>query len=72
MPYTVHVKPSEIGLVGNTYRVLDEHGWLVKLFTEWNKQDAYDMCDRLNSESDMGFVDVGGMTYDQVRRAGRE
>ena len=72
MAYSVVITDSKIGLIGKMHQVVDERGWLVKSFTEWSKQDAYDLADRLNAEDTNQFINVGGMTYDQVRRMNRE
>ena len=70
-PYTGKVIESRVKYGGEVQHtvIVDEpfkvYGTVrdVILVTDFN---------RILDESDMGFVDVGGMTYDEVRRMGRE
>lgn len=70
-PYTGTVMESRVkygGKVQHTVQV-DEP---IKVYGEVRETILVDEFNRILDESDMGFVDVGGMTYDEVRRMGRE
>ena len=43
-----------------------------KVYGEVRERILVEDFNRILDERDAGFVDVGGMTYDEVRRMGRE
>ena len=70
-PFTGTVEESRVaygGTVKHTVKV-DEP---FKVYGEIRERIIVDTFSRILDESDMGFVDVGGMTYDEVRRMNRE
>lgn len=70
-PYSGTVESSRVkygGKVQHTVKV-DEP---FKVYGEVRERILVEDFNRILDERDAGFVDVGGMTYDEVRRMGRE
>jgi hypothetical protein len=74
-PYTGTVVESRVkygGKVQHTVKV-DEP---FEVYGEWRERILVEDFNRILDERDAefkgGFIDVGGMTYDEVRRMGRE